>query len=75
LLGPCLGAWLRRIVAPLVFSIVMALAVGAAAKEPDLHGVGGLAALIALGALVYGALYALFRRDMLIYATRLTLAR
>ncbi len=75
LLGPCLGEWLRRIAGPLVFSIVMALVVGAAARQLDLHGIAGLALLVALGALVYGALYALFRRDMLIYATRLTLAR
>jgi lipopolysaccharide exporter len=75
LLGPCLGEWLRRIAGPLAFSIVMALVVGAAAKELDLHGVAGIALLVALGALVYGALYALLRRDMLIYATRLTLAR
>ena len=75
LIGACLGDWLEKILVPLGFALVMAAVVVLAGRLLHLTGAAGTALSIALGAAVYLALYALFRRDMVVSLATLTFSR
>jgi O-antigen/teichoic acid export membrane protein len=75
LIGPCLGAWLEKILVPLGFALIMVAAVVLAGRLLHLTGVAGTVLSIALGGAVYLALYAMFRRDMVASLATLTFSR
>lgn len=75
LLGACLQEWLGRLLLPVGFTTAMAVSVVLAGRLLEFSGIIGLAASIALGAIVYISLYALFRRDTMISLFRLAAGR
>jgi hypothetical protein len=75
LLGPCLREWLGQVGAPLLFALIMAVAVHLALRLLGLQGLSGMAGLIVLGAILYGGLYGVLRRQAIIDLARTALAR
>ena len=75
LLGPCLRDWLGQVGPPLVFASIMAAAVHLALRLLDLQGLFGMVGLIVLGAILYGGLYGVLRRQAIVDLARTALAR
>jgi O-antigen/teichoic acid export membrane protein len=75
LLGPCLREWLGQVGMPLVFALIMAVAVHLVLRLLGLQGLSGMAGLIVLGAILYGGLYGVLRRQAIIDLARTALAR
>jgi lipopolysaccharide exporter len=75
LLGACLREWLGQVSPPLVFSFIMATAVYLALRLLGLQGPSGMAGLIVLGAILYGGLYGVLRRQAILDLAKTALAR
>jgi O-antigen/teichoic acid export membrane protein len=75
LLGPCLRDWLGQVGPPLVFASTMAAAVHLALRLLDLQGLFDMVGLVVLGAILYGGLYGVLRRQAIVDLARTALAR
>jgi O-antigen/teichoic acid export membrane protein len=75
LLGPCLLDWLRQVSPPLIFALIMAAVVHFALRLLGLQSLSGMAGLIVLGAILYGGLYGVLRRQAIVDLARTALAR
>lgn len=75
LLGPCLRDWLRQVGTPLAFALIMAATVYLALRLLSLQSLSAMVGLIVLGAVLYGGLYGVLRRQAIVDLARTALAR
>lgn len=74
LLGPFFRDWLNQVGAPFVFALIMAAAVHLVLRLLGLQSLLGMVGLIVLGAILYGGLYAVLRREAIVDLARVALA-